>query len=216
MVVMRVETTHVLWQMADKERSTTMTPYVDLQRAIISWMFGCLEMEPSCGGADGFLREMVRDLRNPEFKFFENWGDFLRNRGLRFPDDDGVWDVEKEAREIFLEQVDDSDPNKLAVKNLLGLPMPPREPVDLLGWITQRGSGQNTLRTPCFAQPRALQPGDTLVTGERVLSPPREGGDGVLIHISGGTHGTWLSLPSRVAVALLCPEDETPPGLIED
>jgi len=70
------------------------------------------------------------------------------------------------------------------------------------------GSGDNMLRTPRLSQPGALQVGDVLATGDRVLSLPREGGNGsVLIHLTGGFDGHWIGVPSRIPIALLTKED---------
>lgn len=49
----------------------------------------------------------------------------------------------------------------------------------------------------------ALREADELMTGDKVLSPSREGGNGsVLVHLTGGHDGHWVSMPSRIPVAL--------------
>ncbi len=73
------------------------------------------------------------------------------------------------------------------------------------------GGGYNALRTSRLAQPRTLRPGDILATGDRVLSFPSEGGNGsVLIHLTGGFEGHWVSVPARIPIALLTKEDDAP------
>ncbi len=72
-------------------------------------------------------------------------------------------------------------------------------------------SGENMLRTERLAQPRALEIGDILATGDRVLSPPREGGNGsVLLHLTDGFDGHWVDVPARIPIALLTEDDNAP------
>lgn len=90
-------------------------------------------------------------------------------------------------------------------------------PYGFEGHIRNRGNGINRLRTTRLAQPGALQVGDILATGDKVLSPSREGGNGtVLIHLTGGFNGHWIGVPARIPIALLTKEDHPPPGLVED
>lgn len=77
--------------------------------------------------------------------------------------------------------------------------------------LREYGCGRNRLRTNRLAQPGALIAGDIIATGDRVLSPPREGGNGsVLIHLTGGLSGHWISVPARIPIALLTKEDNAP------
>lgn len=65
------------------------------------------------------------------------------------------------------------------------------------------GNGHNHARLPFAAQPRALQVGDQLVTGDFVLEPPREGFNGqVILKITGGWRGHEVSVPSRIPIAI--------------
>ena len=65
------------------------------------------------------------------------------------------------------------------------------------------GTGTNMLRTEHVAQPSALQAGDILATGDKLLSPPREAGNGgVWLHLSGGRDGHWIDVPARIPLAL--------------
>ncbi|MCX6703070.1 MAG: hypothetical protein NTV02_00030 [Candidatus Zambryskibacteria bacterium] len=76
------------------------------------------------------------------------------------------------------------------------------------------GTGKNMLRTSRLAHPRALRAGDILATGCKVLSEPRDGGNGsVEIHID--HEGCWISVPARIPIALLTPEDNAPRELLE-
>jgi hypothetical protein len=85
------------------------------------------------------------------------------------------------------------------------------EPYGLDEHARRYGLGENMLRTARLAQPRALRAGDILATGDRVLSPPREGGNGeVWLHLTGGFHGHWVDVPARIPIALLTKEDNVP------
>lgn len=77
--------------------------------------------------------------------------------------------------------------------------------------VQRYGSGDNMLRTGRLAQPCALQVGDILATGDRVLSLPREGGNGsIMLHLTGGFNGHWVGVPARIPIALLTQEDGAP------
>ena len=95
-------------------------------------------------------------------------------------------------------------------KRLPGLPLYYHESYGFEKHLSEYdGNGINRLRTPRLAQPRALKVGDILATGDKVLSAPREGGNGlVLIHLTGGTDGHWIDVPARVPIALLTKEDK--------
>jgi hypothetical protein len=80
--------------------------------------------------------------------------------------------------------------------------------------LNRLGSGENLLRTARVAQPIALQVGDILATGDRVLSPPRQGfNSSVLVHLTGGFDGHWIDVAPRLPIALLTQEDNAPPEL---
>jgi hypothetical protein len=82
--------------------------------------------------------------------------------------------------------------------------------------LLRYGTGENMLRTSRLAQPRALKVGDVLATGDRILSPPREGGNGsVMIHLSGGINGHLIEVPARIPIALLTKDDNAPKALGE-
>jgi hypothetical protein len=84
-----------------------------------------------------------------------------------------------------------------------GIEFPRGTPYGLGEHFRSYGNGDNMLRTERMAQPRALQTGDRLATGERVLSPSREGGNGsVFIHLEREGHSDWISVPARIPLAL--------------
>ena len=190
-----------------------MTPYISLQESVITWLLRVRVTE------EKFLREFLRVLRESDFllsSIFKEWEERIKKAGFIITRDER-WDVPHSFCEIILEQVEDSGP-ELEIRNLLGFPLYRYgESYGLEEWVRLRGCGQNYLRTARFAQPGGLKVGDILATGEKVLSPPREGGNGaVLVHLSSGRKdGTWLSFPSRTALALLTTEDNPPEGLVE-
>lgn len=172
---------------------SSSTPYVDLQRRIIEVLFLMAKKEPD------YLRDLVERCRKKE----EGVVDEIKSRfipyfGVRLSFDDC-----EAAHEIILEQVDVSE-KKISIRNLLGRPLHQRMPMSFDEYARHKGSGLNYLRTDRLSQPSALQEGDVLATGCRVLSVPREGGNGsVLLHLSGGFRGHWISVPSRIPIALL-------------
>ncbi|HDZ85979.1 MAG TPA: hypothetical protein ENH35_05575 [Candidatus Moranbacteria bacterium] len=95
-----------------------------------------------------------------------------------------------------------------------GIPLHPAYTSETHGfekYLRHHGGGHNLLRTKRIAQPCTLQIGDILANGDRVLSLPREGGNGsVLIHLTGGLYGHWIGVPARIPIALLTKEDGAP------
>ncbi len=101
-------------------------------------------------------------------------------------------------------------------KELPGLPLFCHVPYGFEGHVRNFGTGINRLRTARLAQPGALKVGDILATGDRVLSDPREGGNGsVLIHLTGGADGHWMGVPARIPIALLTKGDRAPKAVWE-
>jgi hypothetical protein len=143
-----------------------------------------------------------------------------RLSGVQLVCDDmrGVFDsIVDTFAEIFVQQVDDSGP-QVVIKNVRGGELYNYGVTDLAHFVGERGSGQNRLRTARLAQPHALKQGDILATGDRLLSAPREGGNGeVLLHFAGGGNdGCWIAVPSRIPIALLSEEERAMPGLVEE
>lgn len=183
-----------------------MTPYVFFQEELIRWLFELCERNPE------HLRLLAERCRHPGGYLL---GEYLLDMGFDLGRYE--WFPTSNLHEVILEQIDDSG-DAVVIRNLLGSPLYTYQPYALEGWVEKRGRGENALRTNAYAQPGALSVGDVLITGERVLWPPREGGNGaVLVHLSGRTRGTWLSFPSRTALALIGAHDgPIPPGLIEE
>jgi hypothetical protein len=191
-----------------------MTPYVIFQQQIIRVLFSLVENDQD------FLRKIVEECRKQlphhlEIKTVTS----LIGLGLRIPD----WclgassvSTRKTLAEIILQQVDDSSP-KVVIRNLLGTRLYDYGPALNLGeFARKKGLGENRLRTNRLAQPGALKKGDILADGSRILSEPREGGNGsVLIHITSGFDGAWMSIPARIPIALLTEEDGAPEGLVD-
>jgi hypothetical protein len=180
--------------------------YVELQGRVIKALFNLVKTEPD------YLRGMVKGYRGFPFVGLSE-GDYrkMRHHGFREPSfKDWPWCTE--MVKIILEQVDDSG-TEIVIRNQLGM--------RLLGYGTTQTSEEHEktaslgicfLRTPVVAQPGALKVGDTLATGERILSEPRCSDDGqILIHFSGGVHGTWLPVPARIPISLRPVENDAPP-----
>lgn len=93
---------------------------------------------------------------------------------------------------------------KLAGKELPGIQLQQDcAPYGLEEHVRRYGGGDNMLRTETLAQPAALKVGDKLATGDKVLSKPREAGNGgVWLHLEGGIEGHWISVPRRIPIAL--------------
>lgn len=95
-----------------------------------------------------------------------------------------------------------------------GWPLDTEEPYGYSEHMKRYGGGDNLLRTEHAAQPQALRPGDVLATGDRVLSHPRRGFNGrVLVHMTGGTNGSWISMAAHLPIALLAKNDDVPPEM---
>ncbi len=95
-----------------------------------------------------------------------------------------------------------------------GSELQPTQPYGYAEILRHDGGGDNALRTSRACQPRALKVGDILAEGSRVLALPREGGNGaVLVKLTQGYEGAWISMPSRIPVALLTAEDKAPAAL---
>lgn len=192
---------------ADNLEGVDMTPYVELQKQIIEWLFQLQKNERLK------LLELARACKTRDGPWAW-WVDYLRSLGLNISPDE-QWYREIRFAEVLSEQIDDHN-GEIVIRNLLGMPLYQYGcEYGLEGWVKQRGGGQNRLRTPYCAQPGALKVGDILVTGEHVLDSPREGGNGaVLVHLSDGDYGVWLSFPSRTALALLPRNVKVPDGLL--
>jgi len=189
------------------------TPYVSLQEAVIRTLYRLAERHSE------ILKEISERYCVPEDKEIPVYLNELHSHGVPIAQhSQGVgydW-VNKTIPEIIRQQIV-VEGDKITIRNLLGLPLYNRPPMNFDEFIEDRGSGGNRLRTFRFAQPGALKEGDVLANGDRLLSPPREGGNGsVLLHLTGGWHGHWMGVPARIPIAFLTPEDKAPPELIVD
>lgn len=118
--------------------------------------------------------------------------------------------------ELLRDLVDARNLEDIKVRNVRGKGLPLAEQRDYAAHVKEVGSGRNTLRNSYFAQPRVLREGDVLATGEKLLTDPREGGNGtVLLHLSGGELGTWIGVPSRIPIALYHESFSAPKELFE-
>jgi hypothetical protein len=183
-----------------------MTPYVLFQEHVIRVLRAINEKDSV------FLRRLVKGLHKNSSKVPSVSLDRLFKEGLTVAE---AWHM-NELPKILKEQIV-LDRKTVTIRNLLGHALYDYGLcLNFEEYFHIRGSGQNRLRTTHLAQPGALKVGDILATGDRVLSEPREGGNGaVLLHLTGGFDGRWISVPSRIPISLLTKEDKVPDGYIE-
>jgi hypothetical protein len=190
-----------------------MSPYTRLQTQLIALLNNLLKQNPDA------LTTLVKECREDTYKTFVGWIYELSVHDQSLMGWVREWPArywhEVSIPKLVLEQIKEDD-GTITILNLLGGPLYRDSSYDLETWVKKRGSGANYLRTETYAQPGALVTGDILVTGDRVLSEPREGGNGsVLIKVGSENHNCWLSLPARTAVALLPPSYKPPANLVE-
>jgi hypothetical protein len=188
----------------------TMTPYVQLQEALIRAFRKILDEAPMK------LRALAEKYSNPQMGRLSD-EDFamLCEKGAIATDFYPTDYLHEHCITIIREQLD-CDTSPVTIRNLLGSAFSTSYPMGYADFVRERGSGHNLLRTTRFSQPRALLKGDILSTGDKLLSEPREGGNGsVLLHLTGGFDGHWIGVPARIPIALLTPEDGSPPELVE-
>jgi hypothetical protein len=194
-----------------QEKGRIMTPYVALQEDVINVLFRLAESRQD------YLRQLVKRCRKrtPKRLWIEDLTE-LEKSGLH----SSYLDKEKEWAQsmivgIIIEQIDDTGPT-IEIRNLLGTDLYNYgKPMDIATYAKMKGRGICRLRTNRLAQPGALVEGDILATGCRVLSEPREGGNGqVLLHLTGGFNGHWVGVPARIPIALLTPEDQAPENYV--
>lgn len=195
-----------------------MSPYVTFQEQVIRILSGLVKKDQD------FLKRLAEECRKQPTQHLETETLVkLISLGLEIPNwcswsqDNSTLSGEKILIEIILQQVDDSG-SEVVIRNLLGTKLYDYgPPLNLKEFIQKKGSGECRLRTNFLAQPGALKKGDILADGSRVLSEPRDGGNGsVLLHLTGGFDGAWISVPARIPIALLTKEDEALEGLIDE
>lgn len=190
-----------------------MTTYVNLQVAVIRTLRDLKEDHPE------LLKEISERYCVPNGEERPPYLNELHSFGLpmsAYSQGVGYDWVEKTIPEIIQQQIV-VEGDKIAIRNLLGFPLENRPPMNFDEFIDERGSGGDRLRTLRFAQPGALKEGDVLANGDRLISPPREGGNGsILIHLTGGSFGRWMDVPACIPIALLTLEDKAPLELVVD
>ena len=170
-----------------------MTPFVQLQEQII---------------------ETLRKLKEKDIELLKRWHIISKLKAELGPEDKKTlkkthgfeWPISPELAAhigpIVVEQIVENGAS-ITIANLLGSPLFVRKTVDLEEYLREVGSGSCNLRTKTAAQPGALCKGDRLATGEKLISEPREGGNGqVLLHLQGGTYGAWIPVAARIPIAL--------------
>ncbi len=105
---------------------------------------------------------------------------------------------------VFLNETDSPifiDKGKLALLSTPGwLETTFNKPYSLKEYTIHKGDGINMLRDNLVAQPRALEKGDVLATGETVFKETRVGfNSSVLVHLD---KSGWIELAPRFPIAL--------------
>ena len=181
-----------------------MSPYAEFQKRLISWLKGLQEN-------DYDLLVVLVSACRAGAKVTE-WPQLLRSLGFNFQDEE--WHGHYKFYDLVLEQIDNSG-EQLAIRGVLGLPLHRDRTVETLeAWST---STMARLRNERFAHVGALLPGDTLITGDKIASLPREGGNGsVLIEVSDadGKRACWLDYPGRTVLALAGANDGPLPAAL--
>lgn len=188
-----------------------MTPFVELQNAVISTLRKINEVNPEGLKllAEKYCVASPPKLSRADIKYLKKWGLFC-------PNEHGEEWYKEYLLEILRDQIDNTSSQEIVIRNLLGTEFRSKYPIGYEEFIRHRGSGNNQLRTYYFSQPGVLKKGDVLANGDRLLSPPREGGNGsVLLHLTGGFYGHWVDVPARIPIALLITELGAPPELVE-
>lgn len=188
-----------------------MTPYVLLQEAVIHTLRKIQDHNPKK------LKELANKYCFADSpKISAEDYNFLLEQGLPRPDSCEEELYDEFLNQIICEQLDNTT-EFVVIRNLLGSRLYHQRPIGYEEYLSHHGSGQNTLRTCLFAQPGALKKGDRLVTGDRLLSEPREGGNGyVLLHLTGGLYGHWIDVPARIPIALFVKELQVPLELLRE
>lgn len=177
-------------------------PYIDLQREIITVFLRLKDSNPELlVNLDSRLKKAVHEIPVQDWKL-------LVHHGLRFREQSmSQHETFRACLEIIKEQLSIVD-GKVRIHNLLGFPLKDCGVTDFRGYADRDGGDPQNIRTDRYSHPAVLEMGDTLATGQKLLSPPRDGGNkSVLLHLTGGLHGDWISVPARIPVALISADD---------
>lgn len=178
-------------------------PYIDLQREIITVFLRLKDSNPELLiNLDSRLKKAEHEIPVRDWKL-------LVHHGLRFKDQNmSQHETFKACLKIIKEQLSVVN-GKVHIRNLLGFPLEDYGVSDFKKYTDRGGGNPPNMRTDRFSHPAVLVEGDTLATGCKLLSPPRYGYNGsILLHLPGGPHGTWISVPARIPIALISEEDE--------
>ncbi len=131
-----------------------------------------------------------------------HWPQILRGLGFQLPEQE--WHQQTEFWKVILEQIEDG-PNGLRIRGVLGSTLYRYRTVDSIAeW--HKTPGPVEIRHERFAHVGSLREGDVLITGERAIMLPREGGNNtVLVPLScsnGEETVQWITFPRRAALAL--------------
>ncbi len=176
-----------------------MNPYVTFQEHLITWLESLANRFPDT------LLELATVCRSPAVEFID-WPKLLISYGFAYENEPFKPHQYREYKlsEVILEQIDDSG-EQVKIRNLLGMPLS-RYGDQTTEFPDEWRSNPSSLllRSSTFSQVRALNPGDILISGEKVLHPPREGGNGiVLVCLSEAEQrNLWLEYPGRTVLAL--------------
>lgn len=184
-----------------------MTPYVRFQELLINWLEKLQEEQSD------ILHLLISACKAKESKDI-NWPQILRSLGFVFADEE--WHKQHSLPVMILEQVERKEDGQPHIRGLLGFPLHSPQVYNTLEKWAQNRSGSR-VRTKQYAHVGALVPDDRLINGDRVLSPPREGGNGaVLLHLSGGAKGYWFSYPAKTILTLAgCHDGSLPDELLK-
>lgn len=187
------------------------TPFVSLQEQIHSALRRILERDPA------YLQYLAHHYLGPRRLQGPTPQDVQRLHqefSLTLPEDEPTQPWVDEAFVEILGQQLVREKEGFTIRNVRGRPLlSGRRHVGVEEYLRDRSPVSHSLRTEFASQPAALREGDVLLTGCRVLSEPREGGNGsVLLHLTGGFFGHWIGVPARVPIALWDPRFGEPPS----
>lgn len=178
-----------------------MSPYTQFQERLIEWLQALKNSEPVK------LREIIDICRSPAAPYTD-WPKVFQAYGYPYEREHTKWHEYREHNlwEIILEQIDDSG-DEIQIIGVLGMRLwGPGTPITSYAEWKKLGNSVPRLRTEKFVHVTQLKKGDVLLSGEELLFPPREGGNGsVLLCLSDGEGrpGLWFDYPARTILPLI-------------